>query len=366
MLFKSKIIRILSLFFLFLLITANLSFAQTSQTPSEQAEAALTKVDLQTKDIDGQKVRTMNIEAKGLTGSIKDQTIIFQQSLADGVNQDLYKTGVKVFIAVNKFPDGTPSYGITDFVRTENQFILLIIFLVVLIAVAGLKGIRSIIGLLISLCIIIFFVIPNILNGVDGVLVSLAGAALILIPTVYFVHGFKRKSTVAVLGALISLGIAAILSMIFTQTGKITGIGNDDALYLFLGGNVKFQAQSLFLAGIIIGTLGVLIDMTIGQASAIQEIDEANPDLTNKELYKSGMNIGKDHIGSLVNTLFLAYAGATLPLLISFTQNKEPLLFTLSIETTAMEIIRAIIGSISLILAVPITTLLGVYFAKRK
>ena len=361
-----KKLKIILLAFLFAIIPLSSVFAQSNATAPEQATAKLQSVNVSTQFVDGDSVRNIHVKALGLDGSIKGKTIEFDQSLAPTVDESFYKAGVDVYITISQQTDGTYVYGITDFVRTGDQIFLVIVFLVVLIGVAGLKGLRSVIGLVLSLLVIILFIIPNIINGTNAILTTIVGGILILLPTMYLVHGFNRKSTVAISGAIISLFLAAIISFIFTQIGRITGVGNEDALFLLLGGGSKIEAQGLFLAGVMIGTLGVLIDMTIGQASAIQEIDEANPELTSKELYKSGMNVGKDHIGSLVNTLFLAYAGVSLPIIIYLTQTKEPLLFNLSTESTAMEILRAIIGSISLILAVPITNFIGVYFAKKR
>lgn len=358
-----KLLKFVYLIFIISTIFLSTSFAQSSQD-TQIEEAEITKVSYLESTIENQVSKIINIEAKGLSGSIKNKNISFSQSLVASVDQNIYKSGDQVYLSVIN-ENGNIHYGISDFIRKDNQLILFTIFFIVLLLIGGFKGLRSLIGLIVSLMIIIFFILPNILNGVDPLFISLVGASIILFPTVYLVHGLNRKSTIAITGAIISLIIAAILSVIFSQTGKITGVGNDDALYLLLGGNTKIKAQGLFIAAIIIGTLGVLIDMTVGQSSAISEIHSANPTLTRKQLYLSVMNVGRDHIGLLVNTLFLTYAGASLPILISFTQSKQSILYNLSQESTAMEIIRSVIGSLALILAVPITTIIGVYSIKK-
>ncbi|MFH2231842.1 MAG: YibE/F family protein, partial [Patescibacteria group bacterium] len=217
--------------------------------------------------------------------------------------------------------------------------------------------------------IILKFIIPEILDGGNPLLISIIGSLFILVLSIYITEGIKKSSTIAIISVLISLVVTGVISVWFTTLTKLTGFASDEAMYLvgLAGGNVNIKG--LLLAGIIIGALGVLDDVVVSQVSLVKELKEANPKLPKRLVYSQAMRVGISHLSSMVNTLFLAYAGAALPLLILFSI-KEPPFFSfhqvINNEIIATEIVRSLTGSIGLVLAVPIATLLAVHFVKSK
>ena len=249
-------------------------------------------------------------------------------------------------------------YSFADFQRTRPLWILLVLFIVAVVAFGRWQGVRSLIGLGLSLVVLIVFVLPAILEGSNAVAVALVGAAAIMFITLYLAHGVNDLTTTAVLGTLVSLGFTGVLAAVFVALTEITGFADEAAVLLRVGGE-DINLRGLVLAGIIIGTLGVLDDVTVTQSSAVWELARANPTYGFGGLYRSALRIGRDHIASTVNTLVLAYAGASLPLLIVFLSADRGLGDVLAGETVAIEIVRTLVGSIGLVASVPITTALG-------
>jgi uncharacterized membrane protein len=255
-------------------------------------------------------------------------------------------------------PDGRDVFYITDANRLGALLILLLIFVAFIIAVSRWKGVRSLIGMGISLYVITQFILPLILAGYSPFLVTILGAFALLSITQYLIYGWSLKTHAAVLGILISLIITGVLATIFVEATRLTGFGSEEVGFLQTAG-VPIDPRGLLLAGILIGALGVLDDVTISQASAVFELSSANMRLSARELYRRAMNIGQDHIASTVNTLVLAYVGASLPVLLLFAIFPQPYGQLLNREFITEEVVRALVGSLGLVAAVPITTLLA-------
>jgi uncharacterized membrane protein len=267
------------------------------------------------------------------------------------VGQVKYQVGDEVVVS---------SLGyITDFVRRRPLVWLFAIFIVLVILIARFWGITSLLGMGISFLVIFKIILPQILAGHDPVVVAILGSLLIIPVTFYFSHGFNKKTTTAIGGTLISLIVAGILSKIFVELTHLTGYASDEAAFLQMMGSNVVNIKGLLLAGIIIGVLGVLDDITIAQASVVEQLRQANPSLPPGELFDRALKVGQDHIASMVNTLVLVYAGASLPLLLLFVNNPHPLAEIVNYEIVTEEIVRTLVGSIALILAVPITTFLA-------
>ncbi len=271
-------------------------------------------------------------------------------------NNIKYKVGDNVVITDDQ---------ITDFVRRPHLYLLFFIFIILTILIAGKWGATSILGMGYSFYIIFKFILPLIIKGYDPVIVSIIGAMFIIPVTFSLSHGINRKTMNAIFGTLISMLVVGILSMIFVDLSKLTGFAVEEAGFLQyqLGGIINMKG--ILLAGIIISTLGVMDDITISQASVVEELKKANPKLTKKELFTRSMNVGRDHISSMVNTLVLVYAGASLPLLLLFVNNPHPFSEVINYEIIADEVVRTLVGSIGLILAVPITTYIAVQTSKK-
>lgn len=247
--------------------------------------------------------------------------------------------------------------------RTRPLALLFGLFVGVTLLVSGVKGARSLLGLAISLAVILSFILPQILAGRDPIWVSVVGSAILLSTTLYLVHGWSVKTHAAVLGTLIALVLAALLAHVFLDVTRLTGFGSEEAMFLTQLSGADIQIRGLLLGGIIIGTLGVLDDLSISQSAAIQELRRADPGLAWRAFFRRGMNIGRDHIAATVNTLVLAYVGASLPLLLLFLLSDQPVVHLISRELVAEEIVRTLVGSLGLITAVPLSTALAAWLA---
>lgn len=301
-------------------------------------------------------------------GEIKDQIVEVPGSTSQ-YSPDYMKVRPGDAVVVQKIEAlGEFTYGIYDKYRIWPMAFILFLFFALVIFFSRTKGVGSILGLIISILILAKYVVPRILAGQDPLLISLLGAIAIAILAIYTAHGFNKRTSIALISTIITLGISALLSILFVALAKLSGMGSEGAFYLQTGGFENLNLKGLLLGGIIIGALGVLDDITTGQAAAVDEIKKANPELSFSELYRRGISVGKEHISSLVNTLFLAYAGASLPLFLLFTVNpsEQPLWVIINGEFIAEEIIRTLVGSTVLVLAVPIATLLAAYFYSRR
>lgn len=307
-------------------------------------------------DDTGLQYQDLLIKSQGKEIKIRnggDFVLTEQMKLAPGDKVVLVKTGDRYLIA--------------DKYRLPSMLVILILFFGLVILFSGRKGAASIAGLGISVLILVKFVAPKIIAGSDPLLVGILGSGTIALLSIYTAHGLNRRTSIALLSTLITLSIAAVLSIIFVKLTHLFGTGSEEALYLQTGGLEDLNLQGLLLAGIIIGTLGVLDDITTTQTAAIEEISKANTGFSFSELWKRGVSVGKEHISSLVNTLVLAYAGASLPLFLLFTFNRtEPLWVIFNNEMIAEEFIRTLVGSAALVLAVPISTFFAAYFFSNK
>jgi uncharacterized membrane protein len=247
-----------------------------------------------------------------------------------------------------------------DFQRETPLAVLAGLFVVAVIALGRWQGLRALIGLAITGVVMVAFLFPSVLDGNDPTAVALVAALVIALTALYLTHGITERTTVALLGTFAALGVTAALAALFSSLAKFTGFGAEDAVYLQVASSAV-DIKGLVLAGIIIGSLGVLDDVTITQVSAVWQIHQANPTYGVRKLYRAGVTIGRDHIASTVNTLVLAYAGASLPLLLVFTQAGRRLTDVANGELVAVEIVRTLVGSIGLITAVPVTTALAAW-----
>ena len=271
----------------------------------------------------------------------------------------LLNQGDKLMVTVSTMPTGEVHVQFTDFYRTNSLVLLLVIFVLASVVISGWKGIRSVLGILLSLAVIILIILPGIQEGKDPLVISIFGAFFFMAFSLYLVYGWTVKTHAAVLGSLAALAITGLLAFIFVNHARLTGYGDENMYYISQLTNNTLNVRSLLLAGVLIGTLGVLDDLVISQASAVFELFRNNPELTFKKLYKSAMNIGQDHIAATVNTLVLAYAGAALPMLLLFSFSNVDFTMALNLEFIAEEIVRTMVGSLGLFAAVPITTALS-------
>jgi uncharacterized membrane protein len=268
------------------------------------------------------------------------------------------RPGENILVMISQRPDGLSAHFI-DFERRQSLIWLFAAFVLVSILISGWKGVRSLIGITFSLGMIIFFIIPQILAGKDPVLVSIVGGFIFLSISMYLVYGWNLKTHSAVLGILVAMTITGLLAVFFVDFTRLTGFGDENAMFLIQQNAQPISIRGLLLAGILIGSLGVLDDLVISQASAVFELFSANSKLSLKFLYRRAMNIGRDHVAATVNTLVLAYAGSSLPMLLLFSINSGDYAMLANMSIVSEEIVRTLVGSIGLFMAVPITTFLA-------
>jgi len=312
---------------------------------------------------DGTKFKQQDLKLLGLEGAWKNKEIIYKGiSDIEVANANFYKAGDEVYVEGYTDESGQDIFYVVDFVRSRYLYILFIIFVLAVLLVGRSKGFKALISLFLSFVVIIKFILPQILNGRDPFLISLIGGLVILGIIIYLTEGFKRKSHIAVLSVLISLSSTLILSVIFTKLTKLSGLAQEEAAFLIGVGNVEINFQGLLLAGFIIGAIGVLDDIIVGQIEAVEQIREANPNLPTKKVFQLAYKVGNTHLGAIVNTLFLTYAGAALPLLLLFIINQNSgLTFNrlINTEIVSTEIVRTLVGSIGVMLSMPIATFLA-------
>ncbi|MBC8988629.1 YibE/F family protein [Micromonospora chalcea] len=250
------------------------------------------------------------------------------------------------------------SYNIAEHQRGTPLIWLLVLFAAAIVAFGRWRGLAALGGLAASFAILLGFVLPGIGGGQPPLLVAIVGAALIMFVVLYLTHGITAQTSVAVLGTLGSLVITGVLGLLATSATHLTGFGSEDAttLSMFQG---DVDLHGLLLAGIIIGSLGVLDDVTVTQAATVTELAHANPGLSRRQLYRAATRVGRAHIASTVNTIVLAYAGASLPLLLLLVADSRPVSQILTSEFLAQEIVRSAVATLGLIAAVPLTTALA-------
>jgi len=314
----------------------------------------------------GEKHLVQTFEFEVYEGSIKGKKIQIQIEPETMIGKYEFKKGDEVLINYDKSPDGSDNFYILDFVRTPPIYWLFAIFVIITIIVGRWYGLSSILGLVISFAIIFILILPLIIQGWDPVGVAILGSAIIIPATFYLSHGLNKKTSIAIAGTLISLIITGILAVIFVGISKLTGLASEESGFVMTEISTLINMKGLLLAGIIIGTLGVLDDITISQSAIVLELKKANSKMGFWAIYKSAMRVGRDHIASMVNTLVLVYAGAALPLLMLFVNTNAQFSEVINYEILATEIIRTLVGSIGLVLAVPVTTVIAALIVERK
>ncbi|MET7639311.1 YibE/F family protein [Streptomyces sp. NPDC005438] len=269
-----------------------------------------------------------------------------------------YTAGQEVVVAYSAKAPKELQYSVVDVGRDLPMWLLAALFALAVVVVGRLRGLLALVGLVISFAVLTLFILPAVLQGSNPLLVAVIGGSAIMLATLYLCHGLSARTSVAVLGTLTSLLLIGLLGSLFIGWAKLTG-NTDDQTGLVHSLYPDIKIQGLLLAGILIGSLGVLDDVTVTQTSAVWELKAADPEAGWRRLYRSAMNIGRDHIASVVNTLVLAYAGAALPLLLLFSIADSSVGMVATSELVAEEIVRTLVGSIGLVASVPVTTLLA-------
>lgn len=304
-------------------------------------------------------ISTQVVKVKILNGKYKDKEFIIENNLSGNPAFDInVKKGDDVLLGIEETPGEAVLIYITDFVRDKYIFMLILIFIFLLVLIGGIKGVKSVITLSITAFIILGFMLPLILKGFNPIWVTILSATIITVITFFVIAGINIKSISAIVGTVGGVVFAGVLAYIVGSLVKLTGLSSEEAsMLMYIPQQTTFDYRGLLFSGIIIGTLGAVMDIGMSISSAMYELRTIHPDITPKELYKSGLNIGKDVMGTMSNTLILAYTGSSLQLLLLFLAYETSLLDIINLDLIATEFVRALVGSIGLIIAIPITAL---------
>lgn len=273
--------------------------------------------------------------------------------------------GDKIVLSYSPSAGEGHEYQFADRQRKPVLLWLALLFAIAVIVLGRARGAAALIGLAASLVVLLAFALPAIIDGRSPIWVALLASAAISFFALYLAHGFGVMTTVALLGTLASLALTGVLAALFVKLAEFSGFSSEEAIFLQAAGGA-IDIRGLMLAGMVIGALGALDDMTITQSSAIWELRAANPDMPFTHLLSAGMRIGRDHVASTVNTLFLAYAGASMPLLVLFVLSEQSLGSVANSEVVSIEIVRTLVGSVGLVASVPLTTWLAARTASTR
>lgn len=375
--FKMKLkISIVAAAFIFTFLGASQVSAQQTETApppvSEFYKALVLSIESQgEKDFNGIKNIYQEVTLKVLDGPDKDKIIKIDNggTISISAEQKVKAGETVVLTTIEGQEPEQKTYMIADKYRLSYLPFFVIAFIVLVLIVTGLKGVGSLLGLIISFAVIAFWIVPQIIQGHDPLGVSIVGSLVILIVTTYLAHGISKQTTVAFVATFISLCVTALLAIVSVGLTKMTGMGSEESYSLqFNPITANINTKGLLLGGVIIGTLGALNDVTTTQAATIFELAKSEKNIKLMELAKRGFGVGKEHILSMVNTLLIAYAGSSLVIFIILALNPQnhPLWVVINTETIFGEIIRAVVGSFGLILAVPLVTVLASWYLTTK
>jgi len=298
------------------------------------------------------------------SGSMVGQRVVIEEGTTNVIGKDrLFDVGDRVFVERAVGPEEDRLY-ISDVMRFGPLLTVVAVFVGLVVLVGRWKGLRSLGGSLISLGVIFGFILPQIIAGKNPVGVSILGSIVLLSVSTYLTYGVNFKAHAAVAGMVVALALTGGMAWLFVNWTRLSGMGVEESAFLVMEFGPEIDLRGLVLGGIIIGSLGVLDDVCVGQSSSVFELVKANPELTWVDLFRSSLNIGTDHIAAMVNTLLLAYVGGAMPLMLAFTIYKEPLLRRLNREPIAEEVVRTLVGSAGLVMAVPITGFIASLLAR--
>ena len=320
--------------------------------------------------VDGENNQVkQDVSVKVLTGEFRGQTVFLENMLTGNPAYDiLLSKGDRVVLHVEPVSEFVQDvddveFFISDIERERGIYVFSFIFFALLLAIGRKKGLLSFLSILATVGLIFFALTPMILNGVSPILASLIICVLATIVTVYLVGGFNRKSTSAVLGTILSVAMAALLSLLAVKIASLTGFAGEESMFLYTARS-DLDFEGILSASVILAALGAVMDTSVSIASTVNEIYQTDNELSVKDLFTSGMNVGKDIIGTMSNTLILVYLGSSLPLVL--LSNNIDLTKFFNLNQVATEITSALVGSIVILVCVPITAIISAYFIKRK
>jgi uncharacterized membrane protein len=306
-------------------------------------------------------IRNQTLYVRITSGAFKGKEIeAYNHGVSNPAFQINVTEGSRVILALEMENGEIVQTYIADYLREPQVYTLAAFFVILLLAIGWRKGAKALCSLLITLVLVWWVLIPGLLKGYNPVIYTVAVATVATAITMFTVAGFGWKSIAASLGTIAGVGVAGALALLMGKAAHLTGFGNEEAvMLLYLPNDVQLDIQGLLFAGIIIGALGAVMDVGMSIASAVEEVKTVNPELGVESLIKSGLNVGRDIIGTMSNTLILAYTGSSVSLLLILMAYEESFLKMINLDMIASEIVRALSGSIGMVLAVPITAVIA-------
>lgn len=314
---------------------------------------------------DGESWYYQKFDFRVTSGSLDGEVVRVTNGELGNVRTERYEEGDELIVGYGENLDDEEYFYVIDYVREKWLLGLLLVFVVVAVLTTKKWAVTSLVGMAFSFLVVFRVILPMIIDGFDPVWAAIGGSALIIPVTFYLSHGFSRKTNAAILGTVVSLILIGWLSKWLMEMAHLTGLASEEAGFFLIESGGGVDMKGILLAGIIIGSLGVLDDVTISQAAIVAELKKTDKGLRMKDLYKKAMRVGNDHITSMINTLVLVYTGAAMPLLLLFISGGLSFSEVINYEVVAEEIIRTLIGSIGLVLAVPITTVIAAKWMRK-
>lgn len=325
---------------------------------------------LKTDKIETFKAEIFSIVSEDKSVGSKDFIVKVLEGKYEGKILTVYSNGLPykekdvIFVDHIVDTDGSEYWRAAEYDRLSSLGWLGFAFVLFVLVLFGWKGLKSLLSLAVSMLIIFFVLIPLTLQGYNPLLVATLVSLALLFVVMFFTHGYNRNTLAAMLGCFISVVVTIFIAYFSIIKNRITGISSEESAALFYNAGGVINFELLVIASIIIGVIGIVDDSAITQAGVVSELKKANPNLSLREYYVRAMRVGRDHAGAMINTLVLAYTGSSLSLLLLFQTSTAPLLQIINKEVIATEIIRSLVGSIGLLLAIPLTTLFAVYLTK--
>ena len=316
--------------------------------------------------LDGVEIGYQKVVAKVTEGQYKDNTYEIKNNISRLYNYKV-EEGTKVVLILYKQNDGNMIWDVYGYDRSSMIYVLAGIFIIVVIIIGGVKGIKSLVSLMFTLVTVIFLMLPLMFRGVEPMLAAVVSATLSIIVTLSLVSGINKKTVTAIIGTISGVVISGIIAYIFGELTHSSGMTmNDTESLIYIAEGTNLKVKGIMFAGILIASLGAVMDVAMSISSSLFEIYEVNKNIKPIDLFKSSMNIGKDIIGTMTNTLILAFAGGSITTLILIFAANMPYNKFINLEVLAIEIIQGLAGSIGIVLSVPITAAVGSYLCRKK
>jgi len=359
-----------SLFYYFIIYNRNSSVENKDITYVRAKVLEVISSDLTEEGyIPGVYAGTQELKIEILSGKFKGQKVNLTNSRLHGdlVYDVVAEDGMEIVLAVKEREGKSPSIGVDTYARDKVLYILIFLFVFVLIVVGRIKGLMALISLIINGLLIAFFMLPLMFKGYSPILLAIITATIVIFLSLMLIGGFNKKSLAAIIGTSAGVVIAGIISLISGKFAHLTGItGEASEQLVYIVSDFPINIKGIMFAGIIISSLGAVMDVGMSIASVIFEIHNKAPELNKAELFKSGMNVGKDIMGTMANTLILAFAGCSLSIMILLMAYNMPYFRAINLNTVSTEIIQGLSGTIGLVLTVPITSLVSALFIANK